>query len=99
MKQAVILEDQLSGAQVPPDVRVSHPAGRHGEQTQSENEYEHPTSVQESGHGCDRSQRAPKGRPICSAATSLPSGASARLARAGMLSRNAGGTSTPFRSL
>ena len=45
MKESVILKHQLSGAQVPPDIWVNHATSRHGEQTQSKNEYEHVTSL------------------------------------------------------
>ena len=51
VEQAVILEDQLSGAEMPPDVRVGNTRGRHGEQTKGEDSDKDPASLQKPGHG------------------------------------------------
>jgi hypothetical protein len=50
VKQGVILKHELAGAKVPPEIRVIHTASRHGEQAESENENEHPASLQQSDH-------------------------------------------------
>jgi hypothetical protein len=57
VEETVILEDQLSGAEVPPDVRVCNAANRHSEQAEREDGYEHPASLQEVGHNHDKSKR------------------------------------------
>ena len=56
MEDAVVVDDQLSGAQVPPDVGVGHATNRHGEQAESENEYAEPAGLQEAGHAVDKSE-------------------------------------------
>ena len=45
VEQTVILENQLSGAEMPPDVRVGNAAGSHGEQAECEDGYEYPASL------------------------------------------------------
>ena len=32
VRDVVILEDELAGSQMPPDIRIGHAAGRHDEQ-------------------------------------------------------------------
>ena len=50
MEEVVILEDQLSGAKVPPDVGIADTASGHGEQAKREDSDENPASLQETGH-------------------------------------------------
>ena len=50
MKEAVVLENQLSGAQMPPGIRVRHTASSHGKETESEDGDEYMTSLQKADH-------------------------------------------------
>jgi hypothetical protein len=45
----------LSGAEMPPDVRVRNNTSGHGEQAKSEDGDEDPPSLQKSGHGGEKS--------------------------------------------
>jgi hypothetical protein len=40
VKDFVVLDNQLSGAQMPPQVRISHATRRHGEKTERQNDHE-----------------------------------------------------------
>jgi len=42
MKKTMSLKHQLSGAQMPPDVGVSHATRRHGEKSHGKHGYENP---------------------------------------------------------
>src|SRR5271165_4676466 len=50
MEQAAILEDQLSGAKVPPEVWVGDAASGHAEQAKREDGHEYPAGLQEAEH-------------------------------------------------
>lgn len=50
MKDGMVLQDQLSGAEVPPEVGIAHAAHRHGEQAESEDDQEYPAGLQQPGH-------------------------------------------------
>ena len=56
MEKAVILQDELSGAEVPPDIRVGNPARRHGEHAESENDDTEPAGLQQMGHSVVQSK-------------------------------------------
>ncbi len=45
MEDAMVLQGQLPGAEVPPDVRVGNAARGHDEQAESENGHEHAASL------------------------------------------------------
>ena len=42
MKEGMILKNELAGAQVPPDVGVSHATSGHGEQTERQDDHKEP---------------------------------------------------------
>ncbi len=50
VEDAVVLQDQLSGAEMPPDVRVGHAAHGHGKQAERQDGDEYPASLQEADH-------------------------------------------------
>ena len=50
VEDAVVLQNQLSGAKVPPDVRVSHATHGHGEQAKRQDQYAEPASLQDLDH-------------------------------------------------
>ena len=41
VKDCVCLDDKLSGAQMPPHIRIGHAARRHGEKTQRKDDYKY----------------------------------------------------------
>src|SRR5450755_1803682 len=45
MKYGMVLQDQLPGAQMPPDVGINDSARRHGEQANSQNVNENPACL------------------------------------------------------
>ena len=50
VKDGVRLDDKLSRAQMPPHVRISHAARRHGEKTQSQDGHEYATRLEKLTH-------------------------------------------------
>ena len=53
MKYSVVLENQLSGTQVPPEIGIVHGTCSHDEQAQREDEYKHTPRLQQVSHdGC-----------------------------------------------
>ena len=52
VKKRVVLDHELSGAQVPPHVGISHVARGHGEKAQGKDGDEHPPGLEQSDHAC-----------------------------------------------
>ena len=50
MEDAVVLQGQLSGAKVPPDVWVSQGTHGHGEQAERQDQYAEPAGLQDLDH-------------------------------------------------
>src|ERR1700694_5524419 len=50
VKDCMGLDHELSGAQMPPHVRISDVARRHGEKTQRQDGHKHPTRLEELHH-------------------------------------------------
>lgn len=50
MKYSVVLEYQLSGAEVPPEIRVADVAAGHEKQAENENNYKDTACLQQSEH-------------------------------------------------
>ncbi len=57
VKHDVILEDQFSGSQMPPHIRISHAARGHGEKAESEDDHKHAPGLQPVLLQCSESYR------------------------------------------
>ena len=64
MEYAVVLQGQLPGAKVPPDVGVSQRTHGHGEQAECEDADAHMPSLWELDHSSDKGQRDCSAYPL-----------------------------------
>jgi hypothetical protein len=52
VKECVVLDDELSGSQMPPHIRIRYVARRHTEKPQGKDGNEHTPGLEQSNHAC-----------------------------------------------